>query len=122
MANKKETSHWAFGNMIGGLSCLPSVLTTLVSSTTSGSTPTILQKISRNTTNVDWDGKCYLGVSMSWDNDGCRVHVSMLDYVPKALTHFQHRAPSKSQHQPYPHIKSNYGAKAQYMEDTDTLA
>ncbi len=43
----------------------------------------------------------------------------MLDYVPKALVHFQHQAPNKPQHQPYPHVKPNYGAKAQYTEDTD---
>jgi hypothetical protein len=36
--------------------------------------------------------------------------------------HFQHRVPSKPQHQPYTHTKPNYGAKAQYTEDTDTLA
>jgi hypothetical protein len=46
----------------------------------------------------------------------------MLDYVPKALMHFQHQAPSKPQHQPYPHVKPNYGAKAQYMENMDTSA
>jgi hypothetical protein len=46
----------------------------------------------------------------------------MLNYVPKALTRFQHQAPSKLQHQPYPHVKPNYGAKVQLMEDTDTSA
>jgi hypothetical protein len=46
----------------------------------------------------------------------------MLDYVPKALMCFQHQAPSKPQHQPYPHIKPNFGAKAKYTEDTDTSA
>jgi hypothetical protein len=45
----------------------------------------------------------------------------MLNYVPKALMHFQHQAPSKPQHQPYPHVKPNYRAKAQYTADTDTL-
>ncbi len=61
-------------------------------------------------------------MNMDWDYNGRRVHVSMLDYIPEPLTHFQHRAPSKPQHQPYPHIKPNYGAKAQYMEDMDTSA
>ncbi len=28
----------------------------------------------------------------------------------------------KPRHQPYPHVKPNYGAKVQYTEDTDTLA
>jgi hypothetical protein len=61
-------------------------------------------------------------MNMDWDYNGCKVHVSMLIYVPKALTRFQHQTPSKLQHQPYPHVKPNYGAKAQYAEDTDTLA
>jgi hypothetical protein len=71
---------------------------------------------------IDWDRKCYLVNNMDWDYNGRRVHILMLDYVPKALAHFQHRAPSKPQHQPYPHVKPNYGAKVQYTEDTDTLA
>jgi hypothetical protein len=46
----------------------------------------------------------------------------MLNYIPEALMHFQHRAPSKLQHQPYPHVKPNNGVKVQYTEDTETLA
>jgi hypothetical protein len=71
---------------------------------------------------IDWERKCYLGMNMDWDYNSRRVHVSMLDYVPEALTRFQHKAPSKPQHQSYPHIEPNYGAKAQYMEDMDTSA
>jgi hypothetical protein len=59
---------------------------------------------------------------MDWGYNDHKVHVSMLDYVPKALTHFQHQAPNKPQHQPYPHIKLKHGAKVQYTEDTDTSA
>ncbi len=62
---------------------------------------------------IDWDGNHYLGMNMDWDYDGRKVYVSMLDYVPKALTCSQHQAPSKPQHQPYPHVKPNYGAKGQ---------
>jgi hypothetical protein len=70
---------------------------------------------------IDWDSKCYLGMTMAWDYDGRRVYVSVLDCVPKALARFQHQAPSKPQHHPYPHVKPNYRAKAQYIKDTDTL-
>jgi hypothetical protein len=59
---------------------------------------------------------------MDWDYNGHKVHVSMLDYVPKALMRFQHQAPNKPQHQLYPHIKPNNGVKAQYTEDMDTSA
>ncbi len=44
----------------------------------------------------------------------------MLDYVPKVLTRFQHTPPHIPQHQPYPHVKPTYGAKAQYTENVDT--
>jgi hypothetical protein len=44
----------------------------------------------------------------------------MLDYVPKVLTCFQHTPPRIPQHQPYPHVKPTYDAKAQYTEDVDT--
>jgi hypothetical protein len=41
-------------------------------------------------------------------------------YVPKALTCFQHTPPRIPQHQPYPHVKPTYGAKAQFTEDVST--
>jgi hypothetical protein len=55
-ATIKATSHRAFGNMTGGHSRLLSVLTTLASSTLGGSTPTILQRFKRNTSNVPLTG------------------------------------------------------------------
>jgi hypothetical protein len=59
-------------------------------------------------------------MNMDWDYNNRKVHVSMLHYISEALMHFQHQAPSKPQHQPYPHIKPNYGAKVQCTEDMDT--
>ncbi len=44
-----------------------------------------------------------------------------MDYFPKALMQFQHKAPSTPQHQPYPHIKPTYGAAHQYAEASNTL-
>jgi hypothetical protein len=61
-------------------------------------------------------------MNMDWNYNSHKVHISMLDFVPKALTCFQHQAPSKPQNQPFPHVKPNYGMKAQYTEDTDTSA
>jgi hypothetical protein len=68
----------------------------------------------------DWDGQWYLGMNINWDYTERAVHVFMLDYVPKALTRFQHTPPRIPQHQPYPHVKPTYGAKTQYTEDVDT--
>ncbi len=44
----------------------------------------------------------------------------MPGYVTKALTCFQHPPPVKSQDQPYPHAKPNYGAKTQHATAEDT--
>jgi hypothetical protein len=37
---------------------------------------------------IDWTGTRYIGMNMDWDYAQRQVHVSMLDYVPKALTCF----------------------------------
>jgi len=68
----------------------------------------------------DWDGQRYLGMTIDWDYTGQAVHASMLNYIPEALTHFQHPAPCIPQHQLYPHVKPTYGTKAQYTEDVDS--
>ena len=69
---------------------------------------------------LDWTGTRYLGMTIDWDYTGRAVHASMLDYIPEALTRFQHPTPRIPQHQPYPHVKPTYGAKAQYTEDVDS--
>jgi hypothetical protein len=68
----------------------------------------------------DWDGKKYLSMDIDWDYEQRKVHVLMLEYVPKALMHFQHKAPSTPQHQLYPHIKPIYGTTCQYAEASNT--
>ncbi len=68
----------------------------------------------------DWKGEQYCGLSSIWDYKGKNVHVSMPGYVTKALTHFQHPPPIKSQDQPYPHTKPNYGTKMQHATAEDT--
>jgi hypothetical protein len=34
----------------------------------------------------DWDGHCYLGMNINWDYNDKKVLVSMLEYMPEALT------------------------------------
>ncbi len=57
------------------------------------------------------EGQRYLGMTINWDYIGRAVHASMLDYIPKALTCFQHPTPCIPQHQPYPHVKPTYSTK-----------
>ncbi len=68
----------------------------------------------------DWDGKKYLGMDIDWDYKHRKVHVLMLEYVPKLLMRFQHKAPSTPQHQPYPHVKPTYSTTCQYAESSNT--
>ncbi len=68
----------------------------------------------------DWKGEQYCGLTLKWDYEGKKVHVSMPGYVTKALTRFQHPPPDKSQDQPYPHATPNYGAKMQHAMAVDT--
>ena len=67
----------------------------------------------------DWSGKKYIGLTLNWDYENRKVHLSMPGYVKKTLERFDHTAPAKPQNQPYPHIPPQYGAKIQYAADPD---
>jgi len=38
----------------------------------------------------DWEGERYCGLTIKWDYEGRKVHLSMPGYLPKALTHSKH--------------------------------
>ncbi len=61
----------------------------------------------------DWTGTRYIGITPDWDYTKRQAHLSMPNYVKKALKQFQHIA-GKLQHAPYPSIPIKYGAKKQY--------
>jgi len=65
------------------------------------------------TSSLDWTGTRYIGITLDWDYNKRQVHLSMLNYVKKALKQFQHIA-GKLQHSPYPSIPIQYGTKEQY--------
>ena len=68
---------------------------------------------------VDHGGTRYLGITLEWDYENRKVHLSMPGYIPKALKRFEHKPPRKPQDQPYPHVPPNYGAKVQYAKTAD---
>ena len=68
----------------------------------------------------DWGGTRYLGITMDWDYKGHEVHLSMPDYVERALARFGHPIPNKPQDQPHPHTIPTYGATVQYAKPEDT--
>jgi hypothetical protein len=68
----------------------------------------------------DWEGTCYLGITIDWDYKKREVHLSMPGYVKKALAQFCHRIPERSQHQPHKHTIPSYGATIQCAKPEDT--
>ncbi len=67
----------------------------------------------------NWDGNRYCGLTIKWDCNGQKVHLSMPNYGNKALARFQHTPPQKQHDQPYPHVKPTYRAKKQYSQVED---
>ena len=61
----------------------------------------------------DWKETQYIGITLDWDYKKQQMHLSMPNYVKKALKQFQHIA-GKLQHSPYPSVPIQYGAKTQY--------
>jgi hypothetical protein len=72
------------------------------------------------TTKADWTGSLYCGLTLHWNYRDRTCDVSMPGYIERALQRFQHAAPSRPQHSPYPHTKPDYGAKTQYAPEPDT--
>jgi hypothetical protein len=68
----------------------------------------------------DWEGTQYLGITIDWDYHNHEVHLSMPEYVERALTRFGHPIPDKPQHQPNQHAIPIYGATVQYAKPEDT--
>lgn len=68
----------------------------------------------------DWTGNKYISITLDWEYDRRRVHLSIPGYNAKALIRFQHEKPARRQDSPHPHTPPNYGAKVQYAKDSDT--
>ena len=71
------------------------------------------------TVTTEWDGRCYIGITLDWDYKRRQVHLSMPGYTKKALKQFNHKL-CKKQDQPYPSAVINYGAKEQYATKEST--
>ena len=72
------------------------------------------------TVTCDWEGKRHIGITIDWDYKHRQVHLSMPGYVQTALNQFQHLAPRRPQHAPFPCARINYGAKKQYATTPST--
>ena len=67
----------------------------------------------------DWDGEKNIGLTVDWDYENGKVHLSMPGYVERALKQFQHDQPKRRQDSPYPWNPPKYGQKTQYAEAED---
>ena len=73
------------------------------------------------TTTIDWDATKYIGLTVDWDYTNRKVYLHMPGYLTKALQRFKHEIPKSKQNSPHPHATPQYGAKAQYVENGDSL-
>ena len=71
------------------------------------------------TITIDMAAKQYIGLQIDWNYNERFVDISMPGYVDKALSRFQHPAPGKIQHSPFPWTQPTYGAKTQFTADAD---
>jgi hypothetical protein len=70
------------------------------------------------TVTADWTGKRYIGITLDWDYKQKRVHLSMPNYVWKALQLFGYKI-QREQHAPHPCNPIIYGAKVQYAKQAE---
>ncbi len=60
----------------------------------------------------DWTGTKYLGLTVIWDYENCKVHLWMPGYIKKASLRFKHDKPKKIQthriRMPSQHMEPKY--------------
>jgi hypothetical protein len=60
---------------------------------------------------VDQDAAKYIGLTIEWDYENGKVHMSMPGYLTNTMIRFKHDTPNKIQNSPHHHIEIKYGAK-----------
>jgi hypothetical protein len=67
----------------------------------------------------DWNVTAYCGLTLDWDYKDHTVDLSMPGYIKAALHKYQHPAPARPEHSPHPWNPPIYGAKTQFVSDTE---
>jgi len=65
---------------------------------------------------VDMTGGEYVKITIDWDYENQRVHLSIVPYLTKTLIQFGIDPPEKKVQAPYPHTPIKYGSKTKYNE------
>jgi hypothetical protein len=66
----------------------------------------------------DWTGSAYCSLKLDWDYINGTVDLSMPGYLKADLHKYQHPSPTHPEHAPHQWNLPVYGAKKQYVEDT----
>jgi hypothetical protein len=69
----------------------------------------------------NWTGSAYCGLKLDWDYIKGTVDLSIHGYIKAALHKYQHPAPTRPEHAPHQWNTPVYGAKTQYVEDTQDI-
>ena len=62
-------------------------------------------------------GSKYCGITLDWDYENRRVHLSMPGYIEEALVRFKKERPKRRQNQPHKHVPIKYGQKEDIVEE-----
>jgi hypothetical protein len=66
----------------------------------------------------NWTGSAYCSLKLDWDYINGTVDLPMPGYIKAALHKYQHPAPTRPEHATYQCNPPVYGAKTQYVQDT----
>ena len=65
---------------------------------------------------IDWEGKQYIGIHLTWDYIRREVRTAMNGYVEQALKEFEHLTPKQHYNAPSKIERPDYGQKVQYVK------
>ena len=71
---------------------------------------------------TDWKGTQYCGITIEWDYKARTCTISVPGYIEKVILRFQHQAPPKAQHFPFPTAAIQYGKSSQQLAPEDDTA
>ena len=69
----------------------------------------------------DWDGKRYCGLTLEWEHEAKKVHISMPGYVQDALQRFKHYPPRGDRTNPIHTLHLNMGKECNMRREQTTL-
>jgi hypothetical protein len=69
----------------------------------------------------DWTGSDCCSLKHNWDHINGTVDLYMPGYIKAALHKYQHPTPTRPEHAPHQWNPPIYGAKTQYVEDTQDI-